>query len=109
MTSWRPFALLHRLGWLALALMGCGAPTDEEAHNEGGQTGSAACGTSPRCICDSVVNADVVRGVVTFTTATEASIEVLEVLGSGELSVGATLVGPYQVGFPCGLGNLPQP
>lgn len=112
MTTRRPIALVHRLGWLLLAVMGCGAPNDDQAHDDGGQTGSASCGTSPRCICDSAAGADVVRGVVSFTqatdtTTTQASIEVLDVLGTSDLSVGDILTGPYQVGFPCGLGNLP--
>src|SRR5690606_10965069 len=34
---------------------------------------------------------------------------VSEVFGNGDISVDATLSGPYQVGLPCGSGNSEQP
>lgn len=111
MTTRRPSPLLPRWGWYAAFVMACGSvscsASDDQANKAGGQTGSAACGASPRCICDSAAGADVVRGVVTLATTTEASVEVVEVFGETTVSVGERLVGPYQVGFPCGLGNLP--
>lgn len=105
MTPSRRRRLLTSIGWLVVC-GACSAPNDEVATDEGGQTGSAGCGVSPRCICDSVVEADVVRGVLT-SADTEANVEVLEVFGAGGVAAGDVWVGPYQVGFPCGLGSLP--
>lgn len=106
MTTPRPTAVIPRWGWLALVAISCGTPDDNVA-DQGGQTGSASCGTSPRCVCDSLVDSDIVRGVVMFRSDSEASVEVLEVFGTTDVSVGDTLVGSYQPGLPCGLGSVP--
>lgn len=85
---------------------GCSS-NDEVAGLEGGQTGSAGCDVSPKCICDSVAEATILRGVITLTGEAEASVEVLQVFGAGSTpTVGDNVSGAYQVGFPCGLGNL---
>lgn len=108
MSTSRPTCLLRCLRFVLLALLtGCGSPAPDLVADEGGQTGSATCGSSPRCICDAVAHADVVRGVITFDSDTEASVEVLEVFDSGaQVAAGQTLSGPYQTGFPCGLGSV---
>lgn len=109
MSTARPTCLSSCLRFALLALLaGCGSKEPEMVADEGGQTGSATCGSSPRCICDSVAQADVVRGVITFDGDTDASVEVLEVFGSdSQVSLGQVLSGPYQAGFPCGLGSVP--
>lgn len=109
MSRSRPHRLLQCLRFALLALLGsCGSP-HETVADEGGQTGSAACGSSPRCICDAVIQAQVVRGVITLDGNAQASVEVLEVFGPGSsVALGQTLTGPYQAGFPCGLGSVPS-
>lgn len=113
MAKRRPIGLVPPSGWSLLGAglvslsIGCSA-AEEQAAVEGGQTGSAGCDVSPRCICDAIPDADIARGVVSFDTKTTASVEVLEVFGTNpRLAVGNVLTGSFQVGFPCGLGNLP--
>lgn len=107
MTKRRLQSLLHVLEWAALVTAGCSAPAN--VANEGGQTGSASCGTSPRCICDAVADANVVRGVLSLTGDAQATVRVSEVFGNGDVALDATLAGPYQSGFPCGVGNSTPP
>lgn len=91
---------------LLVVITGCSSD-GEVAGLQGGQTGSAGCDVSPKCICDSIAEAAIFRGVITITGEAEASVEVLEVFGGGsEPMVGDSVSGDYQVGFPCGLGNL---
>src|SRR5262245_10967393 len=109
MSTSRPTCLSSCLRFVLLAsLAGCGSPEPEMmVADQGGQTGSATCGSSPRCICDAVAQAAVARGVITFASTTEADVEVLEVFGADpQVSVGQTLSGPYQPGFPCGLDSV---
>lgn len=91
---------------LFVAAAGCSS-NDGVAGLEGGQTGSAGCDVSPQCICDSVAEAAIFRGIITVTGEAEASVEVLQVFGAGLTpTVGDHVAGAYQVGFPCGLGTL---
>jgi hypothetical protein len=89
-----------------IALTSCGG-SDDVGAAEGGQTGSAGCDPSPRCICDATAGAEVVRGVFHSDDSVDATVEVLEVFGAdADTSAGETLSGPYQVGFPCGFGSV---
>ncbi len=98
---------LQCLGSVLFVVTASCSSNDGVAGLEGGQTGSAGCDVSPKCICDSVAEATIFRGVIRITGEAEASVEVLEVFGAGSTpTVGDNVTGDYQVGFPCGLGNL---
>ncbi len=98
---------LQCLGSVLFVVVSSCSSNDGVAGLEGGQTGSAGCDVSPKCICDSVAEAVIFRGVIRITGDAEASVEVLEVFGAGSTpKVGENVSGAYQVGFPCGLGNL---
>jgi hypothetical protein len=92
-------------------------PSEPSAPSEpdevaGGQTGSASCDENPPdCVCDVIGGASIVRGVVTQSQPSQVQVEVVEVYGTTEPSIGAGTIigGSFIVGQPCGLGDLAPP
>ncbi len=99
--------LLCLSSWPLLA--GCGgsgdAPGGVGEDVAGGQTGSASCGTDPECVCDVAARAPLARAEVLERSEAHVSLRLTTVVTpEARLTGGDQLEGPYQLGFPCGLG-----
>lgn len=106
MTRFRT-VLLGLSAWPLLAACGgAGTPSGEMGEDvAGGQTGSASCGTDPECVCDVASRSVLARAEVLESFEDHVSLRVTAVVTpETRLITGDLLEGPYQLGFPCGLG-----